>query len=116
MHPNLKFAHQVRANLENMRQVGANLKSSNLEPNGRCLVILLISKLVISLRCPESLGATSKKIPFYHVPMVKQALGLNREKTVVTIDVTLFLCDVNGSNSQNFKLWESFGNVEIPVL
>ena len=43
-----------------------------------------------------------EKNPLYHVPMVKQALALNREKTVVT---------------QNFiKLWEISVNVEISLL
>ena len=39
------------------------------------------------LRRPKSLGAgsgASEKSPLYHVPMVKQALALNKEKTVVT--------------------------------
>ena len=40
-----------------------------------------------ALTRPESLGAgsgTSEKIPLYSVPMVKQALALNRVKTSVT--------------------------------
>ena len=39
------------------------------------------------LRHPESLGTgsgISKKIPLYHVPLVKQALALKKGKTVLT--------------------------------
>ena len=42
--------------------------------------------IICLLRCPESLDAgsgTSKKIPLYHVPIIKQALALNRGKTLV---------------------------------